>query len=219
MPMNVTPSKENILKRVRNALSQPVPLPYPQAEGKQAVFGTEEGDLGILFAEAFSNLSGRFVFCANHEELAGNLKALATMGKWSAVYCRELPLVHALEPFALPFLNASDDIRDANAGLTGCEALVARTGSVVLSAGQPSGRTVGIFPPVHIVVAYADQLVFDIRDAFILLRKKYGENLPSMISFQSGPSRTSDIEKKSVIGVHGPREVYVFLVDTEQQDI
>jgi L-lactate dehydrogenase complex protein LldG len=72
---------------------------------------------------------------------------------------------------------------------------------------------------VHIVVAYADQLVFDIRDAFILLRKKYGENLPSMISFQSGPSRTSDIEKKSVIGVHGPREVYVFLVDTEQQDI
>lgn len=215
--MNVAPSKENILKRVRNALSQSVPLPFPQAEGKQTVFQKQDGDLGIVFAEAFSQLTGRFVFCATEEELAGSLQALCEAHGWGAVYCRELELLHVLEPFGIPALNASADIREASAGLTTCEALVARTGTVVVSAGQPSGRTVGVFPPVHLVVAYADQLVYDLRDAFARLREKYGDALPSMISFQTGPSRTSDIEKKSVIGVHGPKEVYVFLVDRERQ--
>jgi L-lactate dehydrogenase complex protein LldG len=217
--MNVTPSKENILKRIRNALSQPVPLPFPQAEGNQSVFEKEESDLDILFAETFSGLSGRFVFCSGHDELADNLRSLVGNNNWSSVYCRELQLLHTLQPYSLSFLNASQDIGDADAGLTTCEALVARTGSVVLSAGQPSGRTVGVFPPVHIVIAYTDQLVFDVKDALNVLREKYGEELPSMISFQSGPSRTSDIEKRSVIGVHGPREVYVFLVDRQQETI
>jgi len=217
--MNVAPCKENILKRVRNALSQPVPLPYPQAEGKQSVFQKQEGDLGVLFAESFSQLLGRFVFCAHHEELAENLAVLAKTNQWRSIYCRELQLLHALEAHQIPGLNASADIREADAGLTTSEALVARTGTVVLSAGQPSGRTVGVFPPVHLVVAYTDQLVYDIRDAFALLRDKYGDTLPSMLSFQSGPSRTSDIEKTSVVGVHGPKEVYVFLVDRSPEVI
>lgn len=216
--MNVAPAKENILKRVRNALSQPVPLPFPQAEGKQSVFDVQAGELDIQFAEAFSKLLGRFVFCADHAELAENLRMLSANNSWSSIYCRELQLLHILEPFSVSSLNASEDIRQADAGLTTCEALVARTGSIVLSAGQPSGRTVGVFPATHIVVAYSDQLVFDIRDAFARLKAKYGERLPSMISFQSGPSRTSDIEKRSVVGVHGPREVYVFLVDRDTQE-
>jgi L-lactate dehydrogenase complex protein LldG len=215
--MNVAPSKENILKRVRNALSQPVPLPFPQAEGKQSVFVKPEGDLDILFAESFSEQQGRFVFCQDHEEFARNLGDLAVANGWKSVYCRELQVLHSLAPFQVPGLNASGDIADADAGMTSCEALVARTGSVVLSAAQPSGRTTGIFPPAHLIVAYTDQLVFDVRDAFQLLKEKYGDDLPSMISFQSGPSRTSDIEKTSVVGVHGPGEVYVFLIDRERE--
>lgn len=211
--MKVSPAKENILKRVRNALSQPVPLPFPRAEGQQTVYRTQTGSLEEVFAQTFSALKGRFIFCANHQELAEALAALATHEQWENCYCRELPLLHQLEPFALPFLNQGTDLGQANAGLTSCEALVARTGSVLMSAAQPSGRTVGIFPPVHVVVAYIDQLVYDITDAFGLLQAHYPENLPSMVSLQSGPSRTSDIEKTSVIGVHGPAEVYVFLVD------
>ncbi len=213
--MNVSPAKENILKRVRNALSQPVPLPFPRAEGNQPVFEPKSPNLEIAFAEAFAALKGRFVFCSNHEELARNLTALSAHEHWNNCYCRDLSLLHQLEAFDLPFLNIEPDIAQADAGLTTCEALVARSGSIVVSAGQPSGRTVSIFPRVHLVVAYINQLVDDIGDAMKLLQKKYGAELPSMISFQSGPSRTSDIEKTSVIGVHGPAEVYVFLVDED----
>ena len=46
------------------------------------------------------------------------------------------------------------------------------------------------------------------------MQEKYKNNLPSLITFATGPSRTADIEKTLVVGVHGPKEVYVFLIDT-----
>jgi L-lactate dehydrogenase complex protein LldG len=55
-------------------------------------------------------------------------------------------------------------------------------------------------------------LVYDIKEGLQLIKEKYG-NLPSLITLATGPSRTADIEKTLVVGVHGPKEVYVFLVD------
>jgi L-lactate dehydrogenase complex protein LldG len=45
------------------------------------------------------------------------------------------------------------------------------------------------------------------------LKEKYNNEIPSMISLTTGPSRTADIEKTLVVGVHGPKEVFVFLID------
>lgn len=215
--MKVSLAKENILKRVRNALSQPVQLPFPHAEGPQSVFNNSSESPEIRFAEKFTALGGRFVFCASHDELAENLRQLAENKRWSRIQCKELQLMHILESYGLPFLNPETGPEEPEAAITTCECLVARTGSVMISSALPSGRTGSIFPPVHIVIAYLDQLVADIRDALVLAREKYDGKLPSMISLQSGPSRTADIEKTLVVGVHGPGEVYVFLVDQEQQ--
>ena len=59
-----------------------------------------------------------------------------------------------------------------------------------------------------------NQLVYDIKDALQLIKNKYDNNLPSLITFATGPSRTADIEKTLVVGVHGPKEVYLFLVES-----
>jgi L-lactate dehydrogenase complex protein LldG len=75
------------------------------------------------------------------------------------------------------------------------------------------GRVAPIFYPVHIVVAFAHQLVPDIVDALKLVQSRYGDQLPSMINLNTGPSRTADIEKTLVVGVHGPAEVYCFFVN------
>ena len=70
-----------------------------------------------------------------------------------------------------------------------------------------------IFPHHHIVIARTRQLVLDLKDGFQLLKNKYGNQIPSMISTITGPSRTADIEKTLVLGAHGPKELFVFLVD------
>jgi L-lactate dehydrogenase complex protein LldG len=45
------------------------------------------------------------------------------------------------------------------------------------------------------------------------VQERYGDQLPSMISMISGPSRTADIEKTLVLGAHGPKELVLFLVE------
>src|SRR5262249_43068275 len=97
--------------------------------------------------------------------------------------------------------------------ITLCECLVARTGSVIISSRQMSGRRLPFFPDVHVVLAYTSQLVGEIKDALQLIKLKYGDQIPSMITAITGPSRTADIEKTLVKGAHGPKEIFVFLVD------
>ena len=56
-------------------------------------------------------------------------------------------------------------------------------------------------------------MVYDLKEALQFMKAKYANNLPSLITFASGPSRTADIEKTLVTGVHGPKEVYCFLIE------
>jgi L-lactate dehydrogenase complex protein LldG len=84
---------------------------------------------------------------------------------------------------------------------------------MVLSSAVSSGRTTSVYAPVHICIARVSQLVYDVKDALTAMQLKYGNKMPSMVSFATGPSRTADIEKTLVVGVHGPKEVYCFLLD------
>jgi len=72
---------------------------------------------------------------------------------------------------------------------------------------------ISFYPHQHIVIARTGQLVLDLKDAFAMLKNKYGSQIPSMISTITGPSRTADIEKTLVLGAHGPKELFVFLID------
>jgi L-lactate dehydrogenase complex protein LldG len=107
-----------------------------------------------------------------------------------------------------------EDLAHCDVSITGCEYLVARTGSIVLSASRPNGRSASVYAPIHICIAFTNQLVYDIKDALQAARDKYGSNFPSLLTFATGPSRTADIEKTLVVGVHGPKEVYLFMVES-----
>ena len=210
--MKISPARESILKKIRKALTQSTPLPFPQSEGNSSVFQPSQQELEVQFAEQFSKLQGKFVFCLNEQELAAQLDHVIGHNKWEKIYCREDELRRNLATHGFKSFNHGD-VASCDAAITTCEWLVARTGTIVMSAGQPSGRTVSVYAPIHICIAYTSQLVYDIRDGLLQARGKYGNNLPSLITFATGPSRTADIEKTLVVGVHGPKEVYVFLVD------
>ena len=210
--MNVSPSKENILKKIRKALSQPTPLPFPKSEGSESVFQPEQQEKEVEFAEQFTKLQGRFVYCINQQELAFQLSSLVKKMDWQKVFCLEKDLLKAAGP-QLTERIVKTGLASCDVSITGCECLVARTGSIVMSSAQPSGRTTSVYAPVHICIAYSGQLVYDVKDALQLVKDKYGTTLPSLITFATGPSRTADIEKTLVVGVHGPKEVYLFLVE------
>jgi L-lactate dehydrogenase complex protein LldG len=208
-----TTARENILKKIKQALAQPVPVPFPASEGNQSVFQPSTQENALAFAENFTKLQGRFSFCAGEKELVTQLQTLIVAREWTKLYCRETPLKERLSVAGFSTVY-SEDLSHCDAAITGCESLIARTGSIVLSSAQQSGRTVSVYAPVHICVAYASQLVYDISDGLGTLRDGYAQKFPSMVTLATGPSRTADIEKTLVVGVHGPKEVFCFLVDS-----
>ncbi|HTJ13522.1 MAG TPA: LUD domain-containing protein [Dinghuibacter sp.] len=210
--MKVSSAKENILKRIRQALSNPVPVPFPNSEGTSSVYQPSPEELEVKFAEEFSALKGKFMYCAGPDELLEALRSLVQVRGWKErqVICKEERLRDVLSPLRLVY---TDEIAEAAAGITDCEYLVARTGSILMSSAQSSGRTTSVYVPVHICIAYVDQLVYDIKEGIQKIKEKYPERLPSLITLASGPSRTADIEKTLVVGIHGPKEVFVFLLE------
>src|SRR5579872_2730916 len=147
--MKVSSAKENILKKIRQALSQSTPIPFPQSEGNHSVFQPSRQELEVEFAEQFSKLLGKFVFCIDHRELANQLNTLVSHRGWKKVYCREEKLKATLREYQFNSF-AEVELGECEAAITGCELLIARTGSIVLSTGaaNPSGgRTVSVYAP------------------------------------------------------------------------
>ncbi len=210
--MSISFSKEAILKKIRKALIESTPIPFPESEGNSFLYQPAQQEPAIQFAEEFTKLQGKFAFCLTLNELTTQLCALLNERNWTRVFCEDQDIRHLLGA-AIDEKIYKTTLADCDASITTCENLVARTGSMVLSTANAGGRTASVYAPVHICIAFTHQLVYDIKDALQAIKEKYPDNIPSLISFATGPSRTADIEKTLVTGVHGPKEVYVFLVD------
>jgi L-lactate dehydrogenase complex protein LldG len=211
MKENIT-SKELILKKIRKALLEKRDSPYPNLEDS-SLYKSNSEIPEILFAEQLTAVSGNFIFCENGIEFIENILELADKFKWRKIYCWEPELQALLANYEFPFYKTDKDFEMAEAGITLCEALIARNGSILVSNQNEAGRRLSIFPHHHIVIARTGQLVMDLKDGFQLIKNKYGNQIPSMLSTITGPSRTADIEKTLVLGAHGPKELFVFLID------
>ena len=210
--MSAPSPKNNILKKIRLALTHSTPIPFPKSEGTAgSVFQPLQQDIVVEFAEQFTGLQGKFDYCINRAELQEHFRKLCYQNQWTKIFCSDEQW-----RYLVPDTFLSNDINTCDVAITGCESLVARTGSIVLSAHN-SGRITSVYTPIHICIALTSQLVYDIKDALLLLKNKYRGTLPSLVTFATGPSRTADIEKTLVVGVHGPKEVYLFLVDDTHQ--
>ncbi|SHI77687.1 LUD domain-containing protein [Desulfosporosinus lacus] len=102
-------------------------------------------------------------------------------------------------------------------GITGAEAIIEQNGTLALLESEGNVRFTSNLPYNHIVVAGIDKIVPSLEDALSVCRAisvyGLGRDILKYISFISGPSRTADIEFRMVQGMHGPKEVYVILLD------
>src|SRR6478672_5976768 len=87
--MSNSQAKNNILKKIRVALAHPTPLPFPKSEGPENVFQPQQQDLVVEFAEQFSSLQGKFLFCENEQELGEQFNKLCYRNQWTRIYCEE----------------------------------------------------------------------------------------------------------------------------------
>jgi L-lactate dehydrogenase complex protein LldG len=232
-------ARETILARVREALRLPAPPPHlkspalePAPTGVLPVLPLEAarpwlpdgGDspaesLQIL-GEQLGRLRAEFHRLADTAAAADFLARLASDRGWRRVALHGDPLVAvaagavACDTYRVD-AGAFDKraLEACDAGITACEALVAQTGSVLVSSATCGGRSLSVLPHVHVVVATADQVVPTLGDALRAARERHAGRLPSMLSFITGPSRTGDIERILVLGAHGPKELIVLLVE------
>jgi L-lactate dehydrogenase complex protein LldG len=231
-------AQATILARVREALRLPAPPPHlkshaldPAPTGGLPMLpleaarpwlpdGGNSADESLrILAENLGRLRAEFHRVADTAAAADFFNRLARDRGWRRVALHGDPLVEAVAgalacdtyrvdggPFDKDALEACD------AGVTACEALVAQTGSVLVSSATCGGRALSVLPHVHLVVATADQVVPTLGDALHLVRERHAGRSPSMLSFITGPSRTGDIERILVLGAHGPKELFVLLV-------
>ena len=99
----------------------------------------------------------------------------------------------------------------ADMGITHADLAISQTGTVIIKTTRDEDRLVSCLPRVHIVIISTDKLVDRLTDATVYLKNNLQTHEPCAISFVSGPSRTSDIEMKQILGVHGPHQVHVIL--------
>lgn len=212
-------SRDTMLARIRTALATgPAPQP-PQPDWAAPVHPPlPEADLAVTFAANFRRIGGEFFYCETVTQFGAELRTWLAerLPTDQQFYVWEPALQELLAEAGVPFQATEADFKaQAAVGLTSCEALVARTGSIVVAPATASGRRLSIYPDQHIVLARPSQVVAEIGDALRVVQGRYGATLPSMLSLTTGPSRTADIEKTLVLGAHGPRRLTLFLLEDD----
>jgi len=106
---------------------------------------------------------------------------------------------------------------EADIGISGANLAVAESGTLVIISNEGNARLVTSLPPVHIALVTTEKFVETLEQAITLVKAlipaSSGHKLTSYLSFITGPSRTTDIEKELVIGVHGPQELHIIILD------
>lgn len=232
-------SREQFLDRVRASLRTPTrgvankrdAFAVPQAPEDLSVvrLADRSVDLVRMFAERAA-VSGMNVHHCEPDRVAdavvGILSSVEARSAWFSLPTAECrPIRSECDRQGIRTLDdnsfRSDDERfEIDAGITGCEAGLAETGTLVLCSGPDRGRGVMIVPPVHIAILRESQILPDMLDLWerfptdpepgmVDARRRI---MPTSLVMVSGPSKTADIEGILITGVHGPKAVHVVLV-------
>jgi L-lactate dehydrogenase complex protein LldG len=231
--------RERILGRIREALA--VRAPFLDAHDESAARGAVRSPATLdsqhpsvrswlplvgesfesrlaLFQKNSADLKTAFHLVNNRDELAKSLLNLRDAEGWKKIGIHSGELTdEAARLLNLPICRTDQsynvqELESCDAGITECDALVAQTGSILITSRSAGGRALSVLPPHHVVLAHREQLLPDLPEAFALLKQKYAPNYPSFISFITGPSRTGDIERTLVLGAHGPKKLTIFLL-------
>lgn len=197
-----------VLARVREAQrtarlpAQNVDRPAPRARTASETLARFREELTALGVESFLEDSPQAV----RSRVAGFSEGKRLLA-WDA---DRLPYgVGALTAAATVGASPRDEQAQAEVGVTGCEAAVAETGSLVLLSGKGRSRAISLLPALHLAVVRREDIVFGMGDFYAASAARI--DAAASCTFVSGPSRTADIELTLTLGVHGPGKLVVVI--------
>jgi L-lactate dehydrogenase complex protein LldG len=240
--MTAETAREEILGDIRRALhkegkSGPLraePVASASGELDQVVSEIKKnceqrrGELIKQFESELRRVGGRFHRATTVEsafqyiEQVASVRQAKTIVAWETQVIDDIDLAGKLEEKGIEVLTETADrefiptAAVSDVGVSGVDFALADTGTLVLLARKGQARSISLLPPVHIAVMKPEQVLSGLSDLFPLLRgeaQAEGRDLSSAITFITGPSRTADIELTLVVGVHGPQQLHVVLLD------
>lgn len=210
--------REKMLKKVRHALLEPSDNLYKDLDNESSVYYPMEEEKDVQFAYELSKSGANFIYCSSPTDMMNKVKFLFMDKKWNEACCNDPLIIGLLKHAGINSYTSRTGDPFNRIAVTTCEFLIARTGSVLVSSLQDSGRSLPFTCDIHIVIAFTSQVVEDLKQALQQMKMKYGNKLPSMISIITGTARSNDIEMTMVPGGHGAKELYVFMADEESTD-
>ncbi len=160
--MEESTSREKVLKRVRDALIEKTEPPFPIIDQESPVFREMTEPLDVNFAQELVKVSGKFVYCDSDDEFTALLKQFILEKDWSVLFCLDPIIQRLLREAGIPFVSNQKEFLDSKIGITRCEYLIARLGSVMVSSHLSPGRKINVYPDAHLILGYTSQLVPDL---------------------------------------------------------
>jgi L-lactate dehydrogenase complex protein LldG len=213
-------SRDAILTRIRTALSHDAPLeppPVPQVWPRRS---PPRDEMIRQFTTELEAVSGEVIRVATMDQARQRLADLMAAEKWEKIGamdragCRDVAKTVAAErvTWARPDWSPQG-MAELSAAIVEADVLLADTGSAMVACGRPEERLLCYLPPACVVVATADRLVEHLPAAWPEIARRVADpQLRGEFVFITGPSRTADIEKILILGVHGPKRLIVLLV-------
>jgi L-lactate dehydrogenase complex protein LldG len=221
----MTSARDEILGKLRASLSGKLPFPdTPAVPGGDPLPVTrlDPGeDLATRFCAEVERVKGQVMRVADEAAARAAVvqllhdRGVARATWWDDAHVPLADLSAFLDGIGITRVSGDNAmVETAQAGITGCDAAIAATGTIVLTSGPGRSRMASLLPPLHIAIVRESQLIPRLED---WVATQYADGLRTLraasnITLITGCSRTADIEMSPVFGVHGPLEFVVVLI-------
>jgi L-lactate dehydrogenase complex protein LldG len=216
-------SRARILESLRAHNHQSFPL--PQAPPQDYLPVTAVGDVSLVqrFTQEVERLTGKVYALENTPSIAEMVMTILGTDRvvlaWENLPVPELrdALTQHGVSLVVPTvrgdnrLSAYQALESIRVGITGVDAAFATTGTLALVTEKGQGRIASLLPSVHIALLRRDCL-YPTMEAWLKHEGAAALTGSRSVAFVTGPSRTSDIEMQTILGVHGPREIHVLII-------
>ena len=213
-------AREAILNRIRTALAHDAPLQRPPVPEVWPRLNPTKEEMAGRFQAELEAVHGEVLRASSIEDVRSKLCELSNRAGWATLaavdrpLCRELTAEFPAERIAWAQPDWTPrSMADLPAGLIEADYLLADTGSSMIACGRPEERLMCYLPPACVIVARTEQLIEHLPAAWEKIAPRVADpQVRGEFVFITGPSRTADIEKILILGVHGPKRLVVLLV-------